>query len=288
MSSESDRTRGSDVRKHVRTPVVVLALTVVAVAGLAGFGYAAPSQTAAAAQYAPENTSPPTISGNAVDGETLTATTGSWSGTTPINYSFQWQRCDASGLNCSNIAGASSQSYKLVAADVGRTIRVLVTAQNASGSNSAPSAPTAAVRAGGPQGAVRLPSGETSVPVASVSLPERLIVAAVGFSPNPVRSRRNAITVRVKVTDTRGFVVRDALVFVRSTPLVTTAPPEARTGQDGWVTFKTFPRSRPGLIFPLRNGLNVQFYVQARKLGERVIAGVTATRLVQVRTASPR
>jgi hypothetical protein len=42
---------------------------------------------------------------------------------------------------------------------------------------------------------------------------------------------------------------------------------------------------RAGLIFPLRTGVNVQFYVQARKAGERLNYGVTATRLVQVRTA---
>jgi hypothetical protein len=41
---------------------------------------------------------------------------------------------------------------------------------------------------------------------------------------------------------------------------------------------------RPALVFPLRRGVNVQFYVQARKAGERLNYGVTATRLVQVRT----
>jgi hypothetical protein len=79
-----------------------------------------------------------------------------------------------------------------------------------------------------------------------------------------------------------------ALVWLRSTPLLTSVPPESATQLDGWVTLRTRPRApRPGLVFPLRNGLNVQFYVQARKTGERVIAGVTATRLVQVRTARP-
>ena len=41
----------------------------------------------------------------------------------------------------------------------------------------------------------------------------------------------------------------------------------------------------PGLVFPLSRGLNVQFYVQARRAGERLLYGVTATRLVQVHTA---
>ena len=258
-------------------------------AGVSSLGYAAPSQTAAMAQYAPQSTAPPTVSGTTVTGQTLTATTGTWSGSAPINFSYQWQRCDASGLNCANIAGATGQMYTLTAADVGRTIRVLVTAQNANGSASAPSTPTAPVRAAGPAGQIRLPSGQISVPVTSVSLPERLIVAQVRFSPNPVRSRTRGITIRVKVEDTRRFAVRGALVFVRSTPLVTTAPPETATRQDGWVTLRTFPRSRPGVSFPqLRRGLNVQFFARARKPGDRIIAGVTGTRLVQVALAPPR
>jgi hypothetical protein len=110
----------------------------------------------------------------------------------------------------------------------------------------------------------------------------------VQFSPNPVRSRTRSFQIRIKVEDTRGNVVRGALVYARSTPLVSTAPPETPSGQDGWATLRTTPRSRPGIRFPLQRGLNVQFYVQARKPGERVTAGVSGTRLVQVATAAPR
>lgn len=241
---------------------------------------------------APSNTSPPTISGTPREGSTLTANPGTWSGTTPITFSYQWQRCDSNGGSCSNIIGATSRTYTLTTADVNRTIRVVVTARNSSGSGSRTSVPTAGVQAGappGPGGQIRLPNGKISVPIENVSLPTRLIIDEVRFSPNPVRSRRTTITVRVHVSDTRGFVVRGALVYFRSTPLLTTVPPETATQLDGWVTMRTTPRApRPGLVFPLRSGLNVQFYVQARKSGERVIAGVTATRLVQVRTATPR
>jgi hypothetical protein len=271
--------------------LAAIGLVIAAVAGLTAFsslGYAAPNSTAAMAQYAPANTSPPTISGQAVEGQTLTATTGTWTGTAPINFSYQWQRCDQSGLNCANIAGATAQTYALTSADVGRTIRVAVTAQNANGSSTAFSAPTAPVTAAGPADQIRLPSGEISIPVTSVSLPVRLIVDRVVFEPNPVRSRTQPFTIRVRVKDTRGFVVRGALVFVRPTPLVSTAPPESATRQDGWVTLRSTPRSRPGITFPLQRGLNVQFYAQARKPGERLQFGVTATRLVQVATAPPR
>lgn len=291
----SNLLRGSAQRADVERPVLVgilasvgLLIAIVAVVtGFSSVGYAAPNETAAMAQYAPQNTAPPAISGSAVEGQSLTTTQGTWSGDQPITYTYQWQRCNASGLECANIAGATNQSYTLVAADVGRTIRSAVTATNASGSATAFSAPTAPVQAAGPAGQIRLPNGEISVPITSVSLPVRLIVDRVQFAPNPVRSRTRPFTIRIKVEDTRGFVVRGALVYARSTPLVSTAPPETPTGQDGWATLRTTPRSRPGIVFPLRRGLNVQFYVQARKPGERVIAGVTGTRLVQVATAPP-
>ena len=111
------------------------------------------------------------------------------------------------------------------------------------------------------------------------------MIDEVVFSPNPVRSRSTTITARVHVADTRGFVVRGALVYIRSLPLLTTTPPETATAADGYVTFRMRPRApRAGLVFPLRRGVNVQFYVQARRAGERLLYGVTATRLTQVRT----
>jgi hypothetical protein len=241
---------------------------------------------------APANTSPPTISGTPREGLVLTANPGTWSGTAPITFSYQWQRCNASGGSCSNIIGATSRTHTLTSADVGRTMRVVVTARNSAGSSSRTSVPTAVVQAApppGPGGQIRLPNGKISVPIENVSLPARLVIDEVRFSPNPVRSRRTMINVRVHVSDTRGFVVRGALVFARSTPLLTTVPPETATQLDGWVTLQTRPRRpRPGLVFPLRRGLNVQFYVQARKSGERLLFGVTGTRLVQVHTAAPR
>jgi hypothetical protein len=97
------------------------------------------------APVAPTSTAPPAVSGSVVAGSTLSATPGSWSGTTPISYTYQWRSCDSAGANCASIASAVSPSFTLTSAEVGKTIRVLVTATNAAGSASAVSAASAVV-----------------------------------------------------------------------------------------------------------------------------------------------
>src|SRR5256884_9304514 len=64
-----------------------------------------------------------------------------------ISYAYQWRRCDTSGGSCSDISGATSQSYTAVGADVGSTLRVAVTGSNSVGSSSASSVQTAVVAA---------------------------------------------------------------------------------------------------------------------------------------------
>jgi acid phosphatase type 7 len=94
-----------------------------------------------------KNTSPPVISGSAVDGNSLTAKPGSWTGNGAISYAYQWQRCDSSGANCQNV-GANSTTYVLGHSDVGSTIEVVVTATDSDGpkgATSATSAPTSVV-----------------------------------------------------------------------------------------------------------------------------------------------
>lgn len=243
------------------------------------------TDTIGTAATAPASTALPTISGTTTTGQTLTATSGSWSGTQPLAFAYQWQRCDAQGASCSSISGATGSTYALGSADVGRTIRVVVTAQNAAGPRTATSGPTGAVVQApppGPAGQIKLPNGMTSIPASSVAAPERLIVDRVSFSTNPVRTRA-PFTATFRVVDTRGYAVRDALVFIRSTPLVTTTPAEQATRQDGTITVQLVPEPS----FRLRNGTNVQFFVRARKAGENPLAGVSTRRLVQVRTASP-
>lgn len=94
---------------------------------------------------APSNTTPPSISGTAQRGHTLIATAGLWSGSQPLTYAYQWQRCDDTGESCANISGATSTKYRIGAGDMGSTLRVVVTATNSLGSISATSQATAAV-----------------------------------------------------------------------------------------------------------------------------------------------
>ncbi|MGD0273197.1 MAG: hypothetical protein ABSB96_05680 [Gaiellaceae bacterium] len=100
---------------------------------------------AAPAAVAPTNSVSPTISGTAKQGQTLSATTGTWAGNPAPTFAYQWRRCDSSGGSCSDISGAGSATYLLVLADVGSTIRVVVTATNSAGSATATSTQTGAI-----------------------------------------------------------------------------------------------------------------------------------------------
>jgi hypothetical protein len=100
----------------------------------------------AAPTNAPVATTRPSISGSAVEGNTLTASNGSWNGATPLTYAYQWQRCDASGALCHNISDAKSQTYSITSLDVGKTLRVLVTATNSNGSSASISHQSSAIR----------------------------------------------------------------------------------------------------------------------------------------------
>jgi Concanavalin A-like lectin/glucanases superfamily len=93
---------------------------------------------------APANSVLPAISGVATEGQSLIATTGTWTGS-PTSYSYQWQDCDSSGASCVNVTGASATTYTLSASDVNHAIRVVVTATNEGGSTAAASAATATV-----------------------------------------------------------------------------------------------------------------------------------------------
>jgi hypothetical protein len=228
----------------------------------------------AAPQAAPVNQSPPTISGTAQEGSTLTTSNGTWTGS-PTSFTYQWRRCDENGAACSNIGGATERTYLLRKPDVGNTIRSRVTARNADGSTASTSVPTAVVRAApaAPSGC----AGNAPIQIANVAPPERLSIDGQSISPTVVGRSSQTITVRVHVS-CDGKAVQGALVLVEVVPFNQyNSPAEATTGADGWAQvtmtqLSGFPAAR-------QQQLLVAF-LRARKAGENVLGGVSTRRLV--------
>ena len=84
----------------------------------------------------PSNQAQPTVEGPADLSGLQAADVGIWSGL-PSAYSYQWQLCDDTGANCTDIAGATNSSY-LPSDDeigVGATLRVRIVATNGVGSS---------------------------------------------------------------------------------------------------------------------------------------------------------
>lgn len=99
----------------------------------------------------PRNEGAPQVSGDAVVGRTLSATEGGWSTSGPATTNRGWLRCDASGAACQGIAGATSGTYVVVAADAGHTLRATVTYTDpAWGAVTGTSAATGVVPGAGP------------------------------------------------------------------------------------------------------------------------------------------
>jgi len=84
----------------------------------------------------PSNSAVPVITGTSRTGETLSVSTGSWTGT-PTSYSYQWQRSLTSGGSYSDIASATGNTYVASEFDVGYFIKVSVSATNGNGTSSA-------------------------------------------------------------------------------------------------------------------------------------------------------
>lgn len=155
----------------------------IAIAALAVTGaLSAGGGALAATQAVPANTAPPTISGTTTVGHTLTADDGTWTNS-PTSFTYQWLRCNGGGNKCKPITGATMKTYTLVAADAGKTLRVDVTATNASGSATARSAQTAAVAAATSSAAPKSTSPPT---ISGVAKAGQILTADPGsWSGNP-------------------------------------------------------------------------------------------------------
>lgn len=111
--------------------------------------------TAVTLPPAPVVVTSPALSGAAQAGSTLSVSNGTWTGASPIAYSYQWQLCTSTGGSCGNISGQTGSSYVVTAGDVGKTLRASVTATNSGGGtvvNTASSAVVSAASSGGSGG----------------------------------------------------------------------------------------------------------------------------------------
>jgi hypothetical protein len=256
---------------------VIVGSALLALAAVAGFtdnGTAAP-------QVAPVNTVPPTISGTAEEGKTLTASPGTWTGTQPITFTFQWRRCDDNGASCSNIGGATQATYTLKKPDVGNTIRVRVTARNNDGSTTATSAATSVIKAATAPPAAGC-AGNAPLQIATISPPDRLVVDGQSIKPNPVTRSVESVTVRFHVS-CKGKSVQGALVYVTAVPFNQfTIPAEQTTGADGWAQLTM---NRMAGFPAARNQQLLVTFARARKAGEDLLGGVSTRRLVSFRVS---
>ncbi len=107
------------------------------------------------------------------------------------------------------------------------------------------------------------------------------MIDKVSFSPNPLRSRA-AFQAKIHVSDTRGYSVRNVLVFVQGLPFGrSSTPAEVRTGSDGTATLTLQPTRK----LPLQRGASLVMFVRARVTGDKLISGVSARRLVNLRVS---
>ncbi len=256
--------------------LVLIASTVLAVAGSAGGAIA--RQAAA-----PTNNAPPTISGTTTVGQVLSASPGSWNGTTPITFAYSWRQCDANGAACKNVPNNQHSTFMLVSTNSGNTMRVHVTATNADGAAAISSAQTAVIAASSPPTTTTTPasngcttSGGT-VPIANITSPAHLAIDGFQVNPSPVTFGTRSLSVRVHISGCGGNV-QGALVYVTAVPYnMFGVPAEQMTGSDGWAALTM--TALPGFPVSPKQGLLVMF-IRARKDGEDLLGGISARRLV--------
>lgn len=261
------------LRRHLTQTRLGLVLAVGAGA-LLGAVFGQPGSGRAAADAVPKNTTAPTISGGGLVGESLTAAHGTWSGS-PTSYTYQWAQCDTSGGACLAITGASGKSYRVRTADVGHTLRVTVTARNASGGADASSGPTGIVPPSG------CPTGSGVIQIAQLVPPARLAISGATISPHVNRGTR-MIQLNLQITACNGRPVQGASVYAAAIPFNQFTVTQGMTGATGKVTLTQgrqsgFPASTHQRLLTM--------FARAWKQGEPLTAGVSSSRVVAFRFA---
>jgi serine protease AprX len=127
---------------------------------------------------APANTELPSIVGTARVGATLSASEGEWVGAAQLDFLFRWQRCTPEGLVCTDIEGAEGTLFTPASADVGASVRVVVTASGGDDSAMAISMHTPVIATAAPAG---VPTTEEPI-VSGDPEPGRWLTATPGAS----------------------------------------------------------------------------------------------------------
>jgi hypothetical protein len=251
---------------------VGLALAALAIGAL--FGSFRDGSAAIAAK--PINQTPPTIAGTAQQGEMLTAGNGTWTGTTPLTYTYQWNRCDSAGKNCKPITGATLNTYDVQKADVGSTLTVTVQGTNADGNDVETSKPTAVVTTTPP--ATGCPGGTGTIAIADLSPPAHLAIDPGQATPGIITPGTRTLQLKFTITACGGRPVQGALVYATAVPYNQySIPPEPTTDANG-VAVLTMDQLTG---FPASGKLaQLTVFVRARKDGEDILAGISARRLV--------
>lgn len=232
-----------------------------------------PAAPAPQAPLAPAVTAAPEVKGFAMVDEILTATTGTWSGSPKL--SLEWQRCDAQGANCEG-TGLATDTYTVIPFDIGKTIRVQVTASNSAASRTATSALTAVISE------LKPTEEKTWVTASKVTPPHRLLIEET--SAKPARfAKRSPVTVSLRVTDDRGFKIQGALVTAVALPVgALVAPAEATTDEEGLATLVF----TPGPKLKLKKKGTITIVVTARRPGDKLSSPRSAVERVKL-TVTP-
>jgi hypothetical protein len=137
---------------------------------------------------------------------------------------------------------------------------------------------------GQPQGLQRTPAGALSVPATSVVGPVRLVVDSIAFTPRSVRTRA-PIRALVRIKDSRGYLVRGALVYMRGVPERRLSPmAETATDGEGLVAM-TLKSTR---FLPLKKGARLTVFLRARVPGESTTGNTSVRRLVSLPVSPSR
>jgi GH25 family lysozyme M1 (1,4-beta-N-acetylmuramidase) len=127
----------------------------------------------------PAVSTPPSVVGTAQAGAKLAAVPGFWSGGKPLTFTYQWQSCDAAGLTCASIPGATLETYTPTASDVGHALVLSVTAASSEGTAVATSAPTLAIAPAGESASAR-PSPIVAPTLSGTTEVGQTLTASVG------------------------------------------------------------------------------------------------------------